>query len=146
MMKIEPMLIFDGDCSEAINFYMKVFGGEQPKIQTYGDNKEHLAKEHRKLTPKWDDKIMHASFVLPDGTKLYLSDRCETTEFHQGNADALALDFSTEEEMEKVYHELSKEGTITVPLHKAFWHAMYAVIEDKFKKTWKLNCQIVSLD
>ncbi|MEG1616349.1 MAG: VOC family protein [Bacteroidales bacterium] len=145
MMKIEPVLIFDGDCSDALAFYMKVFNGEQLKIQTYGDNKEHLAKEHKKVTPKWEDKVMHGSFVFPNGTKFFASDRMENAEFHQGNADGLALEFEKVEDMEKIYKALSVDGTIVVELHKAFWHAMYAEIVDKFKKRWMLNCQVVSI-
>ncbi|MDO5570620.1 MAG: VOC family protein [Bacteroidales bacterium] len=145
-MKIEPMLVFDGDCSEALKFYTEVFNGKQVNVQTYGDNREHLAKEHRNFTPKWKDKIMHASFVIPSGEKIFMADRHENTEFHQGNADSLALEFVDENDMEKIYNALSKDGTIVVPIQKAFWHAMYAEITDKFKKHWKLNCQIVSLD
>lgn len=145
-MKIEPFLIFDGDCSDAIAFYMKVFDGAQAKVQTYGDAKEHLAKEHKKITPRWADKIMHASFALPDGSKIMLCDRLENVEFHEGNSSALALEFATQEELDKVFNELSKDGTIDVPLQKMFWHAMYGEITDKFKKRWLLNCQIVSIN
>ncbi|MEG1587158.1 MAG: VOC family protein [Bacteroidales bacterium] len=145
-MKIEPFLIFDGDCSDAIAFYMKVFDGAQLKIQTYGDEKQHLAKEHVKVTPRWEDKIMHASFVLPDGNKIMLRDREEQMEFHEGNVSALALEFATQEDLDKIFHALSQDGTVDVPLQKKFWHAMYGEITDKFKKRWLLNCQIVSIN
>lgn len=145
-MKIEPFLIFDGDCSEAIAFYSKVFDGKQIKIQTYGDEKARLVKEHVKVTPKWKDKVMYASFALPTGDKIMLRDREEEEAFHQGNANALALEFAEVEEMDKIYHALSEGGTIDTPIQKTFWHAMYAEITDKFKKKWLLNCQIVSLD
>lgn len=144
-MKIEPKLVFNGDCSEALAFYLKVFNGEQPHVQTYGDNKEHLAKMHISITPDWKDKVMHGSFVLPNGYKVFMADRCEKEEFHQGNADAIALEFSDQEAMDKIYHALSEGGNIPVPIHKAFWHAMYAEVVDKFKKRWVLNCQVVSI-
>ena len=139
------MLEFNGDCKDAFPFYMKVFSGMQPKIQTYGDNKEHLAKEHKQVTPKWEDKIMHASFSTPDGVKFYFCDKPEDKIFHEGNVDVIALDFAEPEEMDKIYNELIKEGNILCPIHKAFWHAMYAEVQDKFKKRWVLNCQIVSI-
>lgn len=145
MMNIAPLLVFNGDCSEALPFYMKVFDGKQVKIQTYGDNKEHLVKEHKKITPKWEDKIMHASFALPCGAKFYFSDKEEDAEFHQGNAEAIALDFAKEEDMDKIYNALIEGGKVITPIHKAFWHAMYAVVQDKYKKVWVLNCQIVSI-
>lgn len=145
-MKIEPFLTFDGDCSEAIAFYMEVFGGAQAHVQTYGDEKGHLNKEHVKVTPRWADKVMHASFVLPTGQKVFLRDRLEDMEFHEGNISALALEFSSQEDLDKVFNALSKDGTIDVPLQKKFWHAMYGEITDKFKKRWLLNCQIVSIN
>jgi Uncharacterized protein conserved in bacteria len=117
-MKIVPYLTFNGDCSEAIKFYMEVFCGEQLKIQTYGDEKEYLSKEHVKLTPHWKDKIMHASFTMPDGNKLMLCDRLEDAAYHQGNTCALALEFATPEDMDKIFHALSKDGHVDVAIQK----------------------------
>ncbi|MGL4293765.1 MAG: VOC family protein [Bacteroidales bacterium] len=145
-MKIEPFLIFDGDCSDAIAFYTKVFHGMQVKIQTYGDAKEHLAKEHIKVTPNWKDKIMHASFVMPDGNKIVMCDRREDAVFHQGNDSATVLEFEKPEDLDKIFHALSEGGKIDMPIQKKFWHAMYGEITDKFKKRWLLNCQIVSIN
>ena len=43
-MSFEPILIFDGDCSDAIAFYIEVINGKQVRVHTYGDNKDHLHK------------------------------------------------------------------------------------------------------
>jgi Uncharacterized protein conserved in bacteria len=146
-MKIEPMLIFDGDCSEALKFYTDVFNGKQVNVQTYEDNKIHLAKEHINITPRWKDKIMHASFAIPSGVEVFYGQyRLEDVEFHQGMLIPLLLSLQMRVRWSRVCNALSKDGTIVVSIHKAFWHAMYAEIKDKFKKHWKLNCPIVSVD
>ncbi len=146
-MKLAPVLTFDGNCSDAIAFYTKVFDGKEVKVQTYGDNIENLQKEHTPVSEKWQDKIMHASIALPDdGSHIYLQDKMENAPFHYGVDTVIALEFADTEEMDKIYHRLQEGGTVEIPIHKAFWHAMYAVITDKFKRRWILNCQIVSID
>ncbi len=145
MLKFEPLLVFDGDCNEALAYYKGIFGGEMVRVQTYGDNKEHLAKMGIEVTPKWEDKVMHASMVLSNGYRFFLADRAEKDEFHPGNANAVVLSFNKMEDMDKIYNEMKKDGQVTVEIHKAFWHAMYAEIIDKFKKRWIFNCQIVSI-
>jgi PhnB protein len=37
MAKINPYLIFNGNCEKAFNFYKSVFGGEFSTISTFGD-------------------------------------------------------------------------------------------------------------
>ena len=93
-MKFEPILIFDGDCSDAIAFYVEVFNGKQVKVQTYGDNKDHLHKEHLTVTPNWKDKVMFASITLPDdGSKIICRDIWENESYIDGNSFATALEF-----------------------------------------------------
>ncbi len=146
-MKLVPVLNFDGNCSEAVAFYTKVFDAKEVKIQTYGDNIEYFKKEHIEISSKWEDKIMHASITLPDdASHIFLHDKMENGVFHSGGDTVIALEFATQEELDQIYHRLKEGGTIETPIQKMFWHAMYAVVIDKFKRRWVLNCQIVSID
>ena len=89
----------------------------------------------------------HASITLPDdASHILLHDKKESETFHNFSNIEIALEFATQEEMDAIYHKLQVGGTVNVPIQKVFWHAMYAVVTDKFKKTWVLNCQIVSID
>lgn len=145
-MKVNSLLVFGGNCSEAIAFYQEVFCAQQVSVQTYGDNKEHLSHEHLKATDEWKEKVMHAHMELSNGCRVFLKDAAENQPFHLHGSDAVVLEFSKTADLEKVYHGLSEGGKVTVDLHKAFWHAMYAEVTDKFGKRWALNCQIASLD
>jgi PhnB protein len=146
-MKINPFLTFDGNCSEALKYYVQIFGGVEQHVQTYGYHKEHLEEEFGiKVSPEWAEKIQHASFVLPhSGEKIYLRDRAEGETVCDGCGAAYAIEFSCQPDLDRVYDALAAEGKVIVPLKKVFWHAMYAEVVDKYNKKWVLNCQIVSI-
>ena len=146
-MKLVPVLVFDGNCSDAIAFYTEVFGAKEVKIQTFGENVEHLKKDGIEISEAWTDKIMHATITLPDdASHIILHDKKEKDVYHSFSNIDIALEFATPEEMNEIYHKIQVGGTVNVPIQKVFWHAMYAVVTDKFKKKWILNCQIVSID
>jgi PhnB protein len=49
------------------------------------------------------------------------------------------LDLENEEEINKIYNALSKNGTVQYELQKTFWGAFHAVITDCYGVTWGLN-------
>ena len=51
-MNLVPVLNFDGNCSEALAVYTKVFDAKEVKIQTYCDNIESFKKKHIELSSK----------------------------------------------------------------------------------------------
>ncbi len=55
-----------------------------------------------------------------------------------GNVN-LVLELESEEEINRVYSELSKSGTVRYELQKTFWGAYHAVVTDCYGNTWGLN-------
>ena len=61
-MPVLTYLSFNGNCREALDFYLSVFGGEYVRIQTFGDGPPDMG------VPDSDrGKIMHATLTVGDG-------------------------------------------------------------------------------
>lgn len=65
-MKLTPYLTFNGNCEEALNFYVDVFGGEIKELKRFeGSPVQGMSND--------PNKIMHARFVA-DGVYFMASD------------------------------------------------------------------------
>ncbi|EOQ18670.1 VOC family protein [Bacillus cereus] len=134
--KIIPYLMFNGQAEEAMNYYISICGGSINFLTKYGENKEHLPHP---ISEEELDRVIHAQFTLM-GNSLYCSDRAgENQVFEQGNSISLTIECESEEEIERLYVELAKNGKIFMPLQDTFWNAKYAVFADKYGITWQLD-------
>jgi PhnB protein len=127
---LNPYLMFNGNCAEAMKFYQSVFGGEL-KMQTYGETKAPVADNEK-------NKIMHASlrqnmlsFMGSDGT----TDRPVA----MGNNIQMAIMGENDEELRKYFSGLSVGGKIQSPLKKESWGDTFGMLIDKFGIHWMVN-------
>jgi PhnB protein len=44
-------------------------------------------------------------------------------------------------EAERVFRELSEEGSVRMPLAKTFWAARFGMLVDRFGIPWLINCE-----
>ena len=73
-MAIEPYLFFNGRCEEAVEFYKKALGAEVLMLMRYKESPEPPPPG---MVPSgWDDKIMHSSLRIGNGTVM-VSDGCK---------------------------------------------------------------------
>ena len=45
------------------------------------------------------------------------------------------------QDAERIFHSLSQDGQITVPLAETFWAARFGVVTDRFGIPWVINCE-----
>ena len=82
-MAIYPYLVFDGNTREVVNFYVNVFGLEEPQIMTFGDvHSDDIAKEAK-------DLVMHTYLDIAGG-KIMFSDNYPGMEYIMGNNFTIA--------------------------------------------------------
>lgn len=120
--------IYVENCKEALEFYKGVFGGELKNIQL-ADNIQ-MFKGH-------EGKIIHAELHVSDTCVLYFVDLFDEKKDNSGIQ--LVLELDSEEEINKVYSELSESGSVGFELQKTFWGAFHAVVTDSYGITWGLN-------
>lgn len=120
--------IFVTDCKRALEYYKNLFGGEIKNVQL-ADGKE--------MFKGLEGKVIHSELHINPDCVLYLVDIL--SENHDATNANLLLELESEEEINRIYSELSKSGTVRYALQKTFWGAYHAVVTDIYGNTWGLN-------
>jgi PhnB protein len=131
--QITPYLNFDGSAKEALEFYKTVLDAEITGVQTFGE-------ADYPTPPEADDLIMHALLKKGD-LSIMFSDTFPGQEVVVGNNISLTLEPESEEEIQRLYDELSQNGKPLSELQDTFWGAKYARVQDRFGIIWELNYQ-----
>ena len=127
MASLNPYLNFYGRCSEAMNFYKEIFGGEL-SIQLVGDSP---AKDH--MPENTYNQVMHSH--LKSGRIEIMGSDMSMIKPVEGTTVAMALICESEDEINSLFTKLSEGGKIEQPLTKAFF-GWFGSLEDKFGKHW----------
>ena len=130
--KLSPYLAFNGNCNDAMNFYKSVLGGKL-EIKTFADAPGEVDEAQK-------DKIMHAR-LLVDEIEIMASDSMRGQEAVNGTSVALSLEYENLKESERVFKELSANGSIQIPFEKTFWGAKFGLLTDKFGIQWMVHCE-----
>jgi PhnB protein len=134
-MKINPYLIFNGDCKAAFTFYAQCLQGHIEAMMTFGETPaaEHVPKEHHDLIIhtclKVGDQMLMASDTTPD----------RPTPGMSGCSISLNVDSITE--AERVFNALAEGGKVEMPLDATFWAARFGMLVDRFGVSWMVNCE-----
>ena len=134
MKAIEPYLFFNGDCREAMNFYVSVFGGEL-SLMTYAEAPSDLHQG--------GDRILHAR--LSEGEfSLRAADYPPNQSVGVGGNCALFLECANEVDQDRIFAALSEGGRVTLPVQNTFWGARFAMLFDRFGTQWMLSYTLES--
>lgn len=132
MATLIPYLNFYGRCTEAMNLYKEIFGGEL-NLQLAGDSS---AKDQ--MPEHLYNQVMH-SHLKSDTIEIMASDMAPTQPV-EGNTVYLALICKSEEEVRRLFDKLSEGGKTEQPLTKAFF-GWFGSLEDKFGKHWMFQAE-----
>ncbi|MCM1024995.1 MAG: VOC family protein [Roseburia sp.] len=133
--KIEviPYLSFKGNCEEAINMYIKAFGGEIYFLSRWSENTYDM-------TPEQIGKIMHVEFAIGN-TRMAAGDTFDRAEV---NTDVkLMIHMDSEEEALQAVSLLAEGGTVLSPLRphpEPDDSGCGSVTKDRFGYTWIITC------
>ncbi|WNJ16731.1 VOC family protein [Pontibacter sp. G13] len=126
-------LTFDGQCAEAMKFYQGIFGGEL-LLLPFDPRQMKVPESHL-------DKIMHSTLDIGT-TKLMASDTLPGFNVRQGNAYTISIGLTDPEEATRIFHALSVQGDVIMPLQDTFWNARYGQVQDRFGIQWMMNCDL----
>jgi PhnB protein len=136
-MKLNPHLIFGGQCEAAFQFYERCFGGKIQLMLSYGDSP--MADQ---VPAEWRGKIAHATLTVGNDVLMGADVLAEQYEKPKGFSILLHLDDPAE--AERIYQALAENGTVQMPLQKTFWAALFGVLVDSYGTPWEINCLPVS--
>jgi len=129
--QITTFLTFlENNAEEAMNFYIGLFDNSKIiEVQHHG--KDGLAKE---------GTVMIARFEL-NGKQLICSDSYVKHAWTFSPAISLYVECRTGDELEKLFHKLSENGKVYMPLNDYGFSRKFGWVEDRFGVSWQLNLQ-----
>lgn len=133
-MKVITYLHFEGRCEEAFNFYANALGG---RIEGLFNWEGTPAAEH--APPEMGKKVLHVSLAVGDQTLMGCD--CPPGTYQKPQGFAVSLNLNDPEKAKRVFDTLSKNGTVTMPLEKTFWAALFGMLVDQFGIPWMINCE-----
>ena len=130
MPTIEPYLIFDGNCAEAMRYYERVLDGKLEVLMTQGQSP---MKDQCK--PANLDRIMHA-LLRVGGTAIMASDTMGSDPYEGMKGVSIAIAYPGTAEAQKAFDALAKGGTVTMPMMPTFWADSFGMAVDRFGMSW----------
>ena len=131
-MEVQPYLIFDGRCEEALEFYKKAIGAEVVRVLRNKDNPEPAPPGT--LPPGSENKIMHSTFRVGETTIMASDGYAKGNPRFEGFS--LSLSAANDAEAERLFKALAEGGQVRVPLAKTFFSSKFGMLADKFGVGW----------
>jgi predicted 3-demethylubiquinone-9 3-methyltransferase (glyoxalase superfamily) len=128
MKKPITFLMFSGKAEEAMNFYVSIF--EHSKIESITRYKANETGT--------EGTVMKATFSI-NGQEYMCIDSPVKHAFTFTAAMSLYVNCESEEEIDRLYRQLSPEGNVFMPLAAYPFSKKFGWIADKFGVSWQLN-------
>ena len=139
MAHVSIYLNFAGNAEEAFNTYKKVFRAEfSTPVMRMGDMPPHPGGPALSEADK--KKVMHVALPILGGTEIMATDMLESMghKLVEGNNVTLSLNPDSKAEADRLYKELSQDGSDGVAPHDEFW-GYWGTCKDKFGVRWMFN-------
>ncbi|KQO16782.1 VOC family protein [Acidovorax sp. Leaf78] len=136
-MKVEPYLMFEGRCEEALDFYRSALGAQVTALMRFKDHPESAGgpgcAEGGGPGPT-PEMVMHAAFTVGD-TQLMASDGMGSGQ-RNFQGISLALSPADEAQARRYFDALAEGGQVQMPLAKTFFSQAFGMVADRFGVPW----------
>jgi PhnB protein len=137
MPSVNPYLVFDGNCADAMRFYERVLGGKLERMMTFGE----MPEQDKKPAPGTANRIAHARLDLKGGV-LMASDTMPNYPYEGMKGFSVSLTYSTAAESKRIYDALAEGAKqVTMPFQKTFWSEGFGMLTDRFGTPWMVNTE-----
>lgn len=133
-MKLNPHIVFGGNCEEAFQFYERCLGGKIATMITYGNSP--MAE---RVPADWGAKILHATLIVGDSVVMGADVLPE--QYQPPRGFHMAVNIQDPADAGRVFRDLSESGTVQMPLQKTFWAVLFGMLVDRFGVSWEVNCE-----
>lgn len=128
--KITTFLMFEGKAEEAMNYYVSVFDqAEIVSIHRYGANETGS-----------EGAVVHAIFSLCGQVFMCLDSNVKH-DFTFTPSISLYVSCATEEEIDRLFEQLSQGGAVAMPLAAYPFSEKFAWVADKYGVSWQLSLE-----
>src|SRR5258707_11094531 len=133
-MKLNTYLHFNGNCEEALNFYVKALGAKPVMMLRYSE-----APEKNECAGNMDQKIMHGRITI--GDNVIMASDAPAERFTAPAGFSINIGVDTPEEAERLFKALSEKAEICMPIAETFWADRFGMLKDQFGVPWMVNCE-----
>jgi PhnB protein len=130
---VTPYIVFNKQCEAALEFYERIFKGEEKELIRYND---YVPETNQELPDDLSDYILHAKMKIY-GTEFTFADEF-TRPVVEGNMVHLTITPNNIEEGKRIYDELKDGGEVFLPITETFYSPLHAAVKDKFGITWNI--------
>lgn len=131
-MQVQPYLMFDGRCEEALEFYRKAVGAQITSLMRFKEMPEPNAAEM--CPPGSAEKVMHSSFTIGKTTLMASDGNSTGKPVFQGVSLSLIVD--DEAQANRLFTALGDGGQVQMPLGKTFFSPAFGMVADQFGVSW----------
>jgi len=132
--QLNAYLVFNGQCEAAFKFYEKVLGGQILGMFTHAGTP---AAEH--VPPEWLNKIMHVTLKV--GDSVLMGSDAPPDRYNKPQGITVNIALSDVAEAERIFHALSENGTVGMPIQQTFWAERWGMLTDRYGIPWMVNCE-----
>ncbi len=132
---VQPYLLFNGRCEEAMEFYRQALGAELEFMMRFNESPE--PHPPGMVPPGFEKKIMHCSFRI-GATTLMASDGCSADK-PEFKGFSLSLTVANAAEADRAFAALAEGGQVRMPLTKTFWSPRFGMVADRFGLGWMIS-------
>lgn len=125
---------FDGTCEQAFKFYERILRGKILMMVRNAD-----APPGTPISPGTENRIMHAR--LEAGGRLLMGGDAPSERKVKPQGFSVSIMVDDVAEAERIFRELSKGGTVNMPIGETFWARRFGMLTDKFGTPWMINCE-----
>ena len=136
MKNVEPYLIFDGNCRQAMEFYERCLGGVL-YMMPYSEMPGGCPSDFPKKSKEW---LLHARLTIKT-LVLMASDTRPGIPIQQGNNFFVSIGCEDVQEAEKLFKALGQNGNVEMPLQETFFAIRFGMLTDQFGIKWMLTLE-----
>jgi PhnB protein len=125
--QVQPYLMFNGRCQEAIEFYRRTLGAQVQEVLHAKDSPE-------RCPGMADDRVMHACLRIGDTAVMASDGASEDAPRFQGFS--LALTAVDDAEAKRRFEALADGGQVQMPLARTFFASSFGMVADRFGVSW----------
>jgi PhnB protein len=130
-MQVQPYLMFDGRCAEAVEFYRKALGAEVQALLRVKDSPPEACP-----AGMTGDQVMHTCLRIGDSLVMASDGQCPEQPGFRGFSLTIAA--ADDEDAKRRFAALADGGQVQMPLAKTFFASSFGMVADKFGVSWMI--------
>jgi PhnB protein len=133
-MHFSTYLFFNGDCSNALDFYEQTLGAKIDAKMTYAGS-----PSEKEMPADWQDKILHARFQI--GDSVLMASDAPPGHYSRPAGFSASVSVNDRDKAEQIFNTLAENGSTTMPFQQTFWAKGFGMCVDRFGIPWMVNCE-----